>query len=489
MTKEETRYNYEDEHRNTLFTKVRIEDDLGKTFYWEREEDGIVIKNVTGCRKILYQLPYIILGIRNGKTIYLVEGEKDAHTLLNHTLIATTAPGSLEWHDEFTPQLKDADVVILYDNDKTGLKRRDLLTQKLYGRVKSLRVVDLPGLDYREKHGLDVTDWLNMGNSIEDLKILVEQTSEYVPASLSLLQSGVLKPISLEDLLSLNIPERKMLLNPFLTEQGLVLLYAKRGVGKTHVALGIAYAVASGSSFLKWSAPEPRRVLYIDGEMPAISMQERLRKIAYNATQNPLPNYLHIITPDLQKNPIPDLATQKGRDAIEPFTQEVSLIIVDNISSLFRSGTENEAESWQPVQDWALDLRKKGKSVLFVHHAGKSGQQRGSSKKEDILDVVISLKQPADYKAEQGACFEVHFEKTRHFTGEQAMAFQVQLTNQSDGSWNWQISKVDSDPTIIEVAEMRKEGKTILEVMNKMDLTKSQVETKLRKAKEQGLLS
>jgi hypothetical protein len=41
-------------------------------------------------------------------------------------------------------------------------------------------------------------------------------------------------------------------------------------------ALGIAYAVATGSTFLKWRAARPRRVLLIDGEMPAQALRERL---------------------------------------------------------------------------------------------------------------------------------------------------------------------------------------------------------------------
>jgi hypothetical protein len=76
---------------------------------------------------------------------------------------------------------------------------------------------------------------------------------------------------------------------------------------------------------------------------------------------------------------------------------DFDLIVLDNLSTLVRSGRENESESWLPVQEWALQLRKRGKSILFVHHAGKTGQQRGTSKKEDVLDTVISLKRPKDY--------------------------------------------------------------------------------------------
>ena len=57
------------------------------------------------------------------------------------------------------------------------------------------------------------------------------------------------------------------------------MLYAPRGVGKTNLALSMAYAVASGGPVLKWTAPTAKRVLYIDGEMPIDTLQERLWEI------------------------------------------------------------------------------------------------------------------------------------------------------------------------------------------------------------------
>ncbi len=93
-----------------------------------------------------------------------------------------------------------------------------------------------------------------------------------------------------------------MVLGPILPAQELVMIHSKRGVGKTHVGLGIAYAVATGGTFLRWQAPCARRVLYIDGEMPAVSMQERLAHlVASNELIPPSADYLSIITPDLQE--------------------------------------------------------------------------------------------------------------------------------------------------------------------------------------------
>ena len=41
------------------------------------------------------------------------------------------------------------------------------------------------------------------------------------------------------------------------------------------------------------------------------------------------------------------------------------------------AGKENEVESRLPVQQWVLSLRRRGISVLLIHHAGRNGEQRG----------------------------------------------------------------------------------------------------------------
>ncbi len=484
-----TEHHYKDDDGKTLYTKIRLEPGLAgkkKSFFWERQdENGQIVKNLKGCQKILYRLPEVLKGVAAGKPIFLVEGEKDADRLAQNGLIATTTTDSLAWTDEFTRILKEADVVILYDYDKTGFARKDLLCERLSGKVKRLRVVDLPGLEYQESHGADISDWLKTGNTTESLVDIVEKTPIYS----SLSQKEQIRVVTMTELLEIQLPKREMILAPFLPTQGLCLLFAKRGVGKTHVAIGIGYAIATGGKFLKWQAPQPRKVLYIDGEMPAISMQERLARISVTEEISPPdPSYFRLITPDLQEGPLPDLSTKEGRAALDAHIGDSDLIIVDNLSSLFRTGIENEAESWQPVQEWALNLRRRGKSILFIHHAAKGGQQRGTSKKEDILDTVINLKHPQGYRADQGACFEVHFEKTRHFAGDDAEMFCVQLREQDDGLWQWDIEESAADSEMQAVVDAMNEGLTIEATIAKTGLTKSQVETRRRKAKERGLI-
>lgn len=252
-----------------------------------------------------------------------------------------------------------------------------------------------------------------------------------------------LKVLDLHSFLAENIPPRAHLLCPILPEQGLVMLFAERGVGKTFTALAMAYAVASGGKVFDWYATRPQPVLYIDGEMPAGTMQQRLASIVASSEEEAPSGYFRVLTPDLQGDLLmPNLATEEGQEAIGPHLEGVKLVVIDNIATLCRHGRSNDEESWKPVQDWVLSLRRCGVSVLLVHHASKNGSQRGTSAKEDILDTVIQLRRPSDYETGEGARFEVHLTKARGIVGEDAEPFEARLSI-CDGISTWETKSLE----------------------------------------------
>ncbi len=123
--------------------------------------------------------------------------------------------------------------------------------------------------------------------------------------------------IGLDELLSRQFPPKEMLLAPWLPCKGVAMVFAPRGVGKTHFALGVAYAVASGGSFLGWRAPNSRKVLVIDGEMPAAALQERWAEIVAKSEMSPPSgDDVRILASDLSEFGLPDLSTEKGQEAI-----------------------------------------------------------------------------------------------------------------------------------------------------------------------------
>lgn len=297
---------------------------------------------------------------------------------------------------------------------------------------------------------------------------------------------GQFVAVNAAEFLRMQLPARELLLAPWLPAQGLAMVYAPRGVGKTFFALNVAYAVASGGGFLCWKAGSARRVLYFDGEMPANVMQQRFADIVRHHDAEALPDNFRILTPDLQPDALtPNLSKLFDQRQLEALLEGVSLVIVDNISTLCRGGIENEAESWEPVQGWALRLRARGISVLFVHHAGKGGAQRGTSKREDVLDTVISLRRPADYSPENGARFEVHFEKARGFHGEDAEPIEANFVSSSDGDflWSWQAL---ADSTFDRVMALAKDGLSQADIARELDINRSTVSRHVKKAKLEG---
>ena len=166
---------------------------------------------------------------------------------------------------------------------------------------------------------------------------------------------------------------------------------------------------------------------------------------------------------------------------------DTKLVILDNISTLFRSGVENDAESWAPVQAWVLHLRRRGISSMFVHHAGKGGEQRGTSRREDVLDTVIRLKRPADYSTSDGARFEVHFDKARSLSGNEIYAIEAKLET-LDGVASWTTKALD-DCLTESVAACLNEGLTVRDAAKELGIGKSSVSRHKRHAKERDLLN
>lgn len=331
----------------------------------------------------------------------------------------------------------------------------------------------------------------NMSSQPTDFNdLLLLEGKEEVSRQINLVfQETVLKALSVRDLLSLEIPPREKILNPIIPEQGLTMIHAPRGIGKTHISLMVAYAVATGGQMFqgRWLSEGPKKVLFVDGEMPLTVMQERLAKIINSSEKDMhIEGNLHIITPDLQTQGITDLSTLEGQKAIEEHLKDVKLLILDNYSSLCRSGRENEAESWIPLQEWFLKLRRQGLSVLLIHHSNKTGGQRGTSRKEDLLDTVITLRKPEDYDPREGARFEVHYEKARGFYGEEAAPFEASL-KEENGKFIWRVRDIE-DCQLDKVIELKKEGLTQRDIAQETGISLATVNRRLRDAKEKGFI-
>jgi putative DNA primase/helicase len=291
-----------------------------------------------------------------------------------------------------------------------------------------------------------------------------------------------LKPLTVAEFIALEIPPRELVLAPWLPVKGLAMIFARTGVGKTYLALEASYTAAAGANFLGWQAPMPRKVLYVDGEMPAVALQERIVAIARRYDAEPPPDGFRILSADLHESGLPDLATEEGQDALLEHLGDAELVVLDNLSTLFRSGKENEAESWAAVQPFLLKLRFEGRAVLLVHHAGKGGDQRGTSKRLDVLDSVLRLDRPNDYDAAQGARFIVTYDKARGFYGPEAEPFEAWL-DPASACWRRQSVRDARDD---EIRDLVAEGRSGRQIARELGMSSATVARKIARLKEDG---
>lgn len=291
-----------------------------------------------------------------------------------------------------------------------------------------------------------------------------------------------LRSMTVAELLAREIPPREYLLKPIIAAKETAMVHAWRGVGKTYFGLALAYAVATGGTFLGWTAPKPRQVRYVDGEMPIEVVKERLASIVAGDTEPKDASALRLMCADDQEYGIPNLSTAAGQEAIEAFIADGDLIVIDSISTLAPQPRDNDGESWLPMQEWALALRRRGKSVLLLHHDGKGGQQRGTSAREDILDLVLHLRRPTDYRADQGARFELHYSKARRLQGSDAQPFEVALAIDK-GAALWKMRNLD-DAQLARVRALIADGGSAKDIMEELGVSRATAYRLKRAAEE-----
>jgi RecA-family ATPase len=242
---------------------------------------------------------------------------------------------------------------------------------------------------------------------------------------------------SIRELHEMQVPNPWRAMGPWLTDRCLVMVHAWRGTGKTYFALGLAKAIACGERFLKWDNEVPFRIVYFDGEMGFANLHPRMKEI--DPSMAVPEHYLRFITFEDCGGSIWNLADPADQAKYSEIMQEADIAIIDNISCCVKpiGRNDNEFSATERVKSWANIQRSNGKTVIFIHHSGKAGTQRGTSSREDNLDTVIHLTKPKMLTAE-GSAFELHFEKARNFYGKEQQSIHVSFDTKSGSiAWDW----------------------------------------------------
>jgi AAA domain len=326
-----------------------------KQFYQQRPDGsgGWEWGGIPASAKVPYRLPDLAEAIALGKTVFVVEGEKGAESLIARGYPATCSPGGAgKWPAHFAQWFDGASVVILPDNDKPGYLHAQKVRENLEGVAASLRVLQLPGLPL----GGDVYDFLAGGGD---------------PAAILELREGPPpRGHTAAQLWGMTFPPIKYAV-PLYVAEGLTLLAGAPKRGKSWLALDLCVTVAIGGYTLGDQKCEPGDVLYCALEDSPRRMKSRLR--TFCQLSNTPPQRLTIWF----NGDLPRLG-EGCEDSLREWITGADaprLIVIDTLNYI-RPARERDEEPYTYDYRSTMALQRlaqdHGIAIIVVHHTRKS---------------------------------------------------------------------------------------------------------------------
>lgn len=344
-----------------------------KAFWQERPDGrgGWIKRSVPAAERFVYHFDAIRAAAKS-TPVYVVEGEKDVHTLERHGFLATTSPGGARgWEPHYANALAGHPVIILPDNDQPGRRYASDVAPDAYNAGCAVKVVDLPGLPEKG----DVSDWMRT-HTPDDLRRIVDSAPAWTPAAqpepleASTPEPAVLRMpemISAADLMAKHFAEPTWAV-PGIIAEGLTLFVGAPKIGKSWLALNIGIAVASGGRAIGQIPVSQGEVLYLALEDTQRRLQNRLRTTLQG---EPAPAGLTLVT---EWPPLAD----GGAAMLEAWLNshpDARLIIVDTFQRIrgpVKSNNSLYAEDYAAAGAFKRIADAYGVPIVLIHHTRKA---------------------------------------------------------------------------------------------------------------------
>lgn len=229
-----------------------------------------------------------------------------------------------------------------------------------------------------------------------------------------------------------DLPSRDWMLEDLLCSTSRWLIIGQTGVGKTLVGLDAAFAIAAGANFLTWKGSgAPRRVMYLDGELPAETLKERIQSAVAVYGEADVWLYNRDV---LEANDMGPLNTEVGQrwllreiSAVKP-----EVIVFDNVPALV-DGVLDE-ETWKPVEILIRRLSAGRIAQIWLDQTGHNTTRGyGTKSKEWRMDTVVLLSRPDD--GGEDSAIRLEFLKARLRVPATAHHFKPLLISRDTQGW------------------------------------------------------
>lgn len=315
-------------------------------------------------------------------------------------------------------------------------------------------------------------------------------------------RNTIFSPTSLQtetlgDLLATPTPPRVPLVTPWLREAESVLVYAPSGVGKSMLTLTLALCIAGGGSFLGWHVHHPRKVLLVDGEMHREDLSDRCRSLilTVDGCDKEMAGQNMTILSRQHQHPdadFPDLAQEAGQEEMLRRVREggFDVIVIDNLSTLAQCDDENSASAIRPLLSFLLRLKQAGVACVLVHHSNKSGRgYRGSTMLATTFEVILSLQRAEGWTPDQGASFDLQWDKYRGKPDPAVAPLSVSLQQSGNSSqWRHTATEAPALRNLVELVRSMDYGKQS-DLALAAGISNGEVSKRKRKAINAGLIT
>ena len=258
-------YPYHDEDGHLLYEVVRVQIPTGGKTFRQRQPDKTERSgwkwNMDNVRRVLYRLPEVLAAKDAGRTIYLVEGEKDVETLRGKGEVATTMPmgaGAGKWQVEYTKMLEGATVIIIADADATGRAHARVVREQL--QKAGCNVTLMEAFDGCK----DITDHFNEGHDLSELVVTSPEQTE----------NRILYGADILDIIKRDKTEVKFVVPGILAAGERLMVVGFEGRGKSTFLRQFAVCVAAGLHPFTFNPIDPKKVLFLDAENHPDQVQE-----------------------------------------------------------------------------------------------------------------------------------------------------------------------------------------------------------------------
>lgn len=149
------------------------------------------------------------------------------------------------------------------------------------------------------------------------------------------------------------------------------------------------------------------------------------------------------------------------------------------------TGYEVVAKNGKDISDWlkeghtSTELKQIIEDTEFTISPQKVSTSNAASN-INILDYVIKLDKPSDYKPKDGANFILSFEKHRSWFGTDVESLRVKLIDQVDGKRVWEWSAIEENFVELEIESLYSQGKKQKDIAKALNISPATVSRKLK---------